>query len=324
MSPRVNALFFSCLCAAILTLPAATPRAQNAPQTTPTWTDTLEKIRQTGKITISYRLANIPFSYLDSGQSPAGYAKDLCDRVVETIKAKYDLPGLATIYYPVNAENRMPALRDGMVDLDCGSTTNNHERRKDANFSITYFVSNIRMLTRKDHGINDFSDLAGKTVVVTKGTTAEKILREKVDLDALHIKVLYGKTHSDSFLIVRSGRAQAYVTDDILLAGLIASSSDTHGAYQIVGPSLSSEHYAVMMRKGDGRLKALVDAALKELIASGEAARLYAHWFMNPIPPNGIALNLPMSAELQQAFARPTDAGGDQTLMATDTQTPSQ
>ena len=265
--------------------------------------ETIEKVRQSGTIVLSYRLANMPFTYIGSSSEPTGYAKELCDRVVDSIRREYDMPQLKTIYLPVVAKDRIPALQNDTIDLECGSTTDSPERRKVVDFSITYFISSIRLLTRKDYRFVDLDSLRGKSVVITSGTTAEKTV-EKLNTAERGIKVLYGKTHSDSFLMVKSGRAYAYLMDDILLAGLIAASRDPN-AYEIVGPSLSTERYAIMMRKDYARLKAIVNKTLAHLMTSGEASKLYERWFMRPIPPSGIVINLPMSDELAQAFAHP-------------------
>jgi len=295
-------------CAAACLLLTAPARAQDDTASRKNQ-ETIEKVRQNGTIILSYLLANMPFTYLDSSFEPTGYAKELCDRVVDAIRHEYDMPQLKTIYLPVVAKNRIPALQNGAIDLECGATTDNPERRKIVDFSITYFISSIRLLTRKDYRFVDLDSLRGKTIVVTTGTTAEKTV-EKLNVAERDIKVLYGKTHSDSFLMVKSGRAYAYLMDDILLAGLIAASRDPN-AYEIVGPSLSTERYAIMMRKDDARLKAIVNKTLAHLMASGEASRLYERWFMRPIPPSGIIINLPMSDELAQVFAHPAAASWD-------------
>ncbi|MDR1424366.1 MAG: amino acid ABC transporter substrate-binding protein [Azoarcus sp.] len=282
--------------------------------------ETIEKIRQSGAIILSYRLANMPFTYLDSSFEPTGYAKELCDHVVDSIRREYDMPQLKIIYLPVVAKNRISALQNGAIDLECGSSTDNPERRKAVDFSITYFISNIRLLTRKDYRFVDLNSLRGKTVVVTTGTTAEKAV-SKLNVAGRGIKVLYGRTHSDSFLMVKSGRAYAYLMDDILLAGLISASRDPN-AYEIVGPSLSTERYAIMLRKEDARLKTIVNKTLAHLMSSGEAAKLYERWFMRPIPPSGIVINLPMSDELTQVFAHPTAASWDSIVPHTSISTP--
>jgi glutamate/aspartate transport system substrate-binding protein len=265
---------------------------------------TLEKARNTGAITISYRLANVPFSYLDETFLPTGYAKELCDRVVDAIRKEYGMPELKTIYLPVTAKDRVSALQKGTIDLECGSSTDTPERRQSVDFSLAYFIAHVRLLTRKDSRIQRLEDLAHKTLAVTMGTTAEKVIQEKLKHAGLPVKIAQGRTHSDSFLMVEGGRADAYATDDILLAGLIANSRHPD-AYEVVGPPLSSEHYAIMIRKDDEPLKAVVNQTLTQLMLSGEAPKLYNRWFMSPIPPSGIIINLPMSAELKRVFTHP-------------------
>jgi glutamate/aspartate transport system substrate-binding protein len=307
MSTRISTALAICVAAFLLSAQpgVANPSSTPAGPATGALSGTLEKAKNTGVITISYRLANVPFSYLDDAFLPTGYAKELCDRVVDTIKQEYGMPELKTIYLPVIAKDRVSALQKGTIDLECGSTTDTPERRQVADFSLAYFIAHIRLLARKDAHIHDLRDLAHKTLVVTTGTTADHVIREKLKhIDNHNIMLAQGKTHSDSFLMVESGRAAAYATDDILLAGLIANSRHPD-IYEIVGPSLSSENYAIMMRKNDALLKAVVDQTLTKLMLSGEAPKLYNRWFMSPSPPSGIIINLPMSAELKRVFTQP-------------------
>jgi glutamate/aspartate transport system substrate-binding protein len=265
--------------------------------------DTLEKAKMRGTLIIGYLINNVPFSYQNSTHQPTGYAKDLCDMVVSAVKDEFGLHDLDVIYQPMISQNRIPMLRSGMIDLECSSTTITAEREKIVDFSIPYFISNARLLTRKAYRIRQLHDLANKAIVFTMGTTAENIIAEKLDVKRDNITVLRGRSHPDSFLMVGTGQAAAYVLDDILLAGLIANARDPN-AYEIVGPSLSSEHYAVMMRKENGPLKAAVNKALLGIIASGKIKELYERWFMRPIPPSGANMNLPMSDELRQFFDR--------------------
>ena len=293
----------------------AAPTEANAPEAPLT---TLEKVRKNGVIVIGHRLGNIPFSYLDVSRQPTGYAKELCDRIARAIKLEFGMPQLKIVYRPVTAQERLPMLGSGMIDLECGSTTITAERQKRADFSVVYFISNVRLLTRKAYDIRNLDDLADKTIVFTTGTTAESAIQEKLDIERKRIAVVQGKTHAASFLMVRTGRAAAYVTNDDLLAGLIANARDPN-AYEIVGPPLSVEHYAIMMRKGDVQLKNSVDKALVNIIASGEIRELYDRWFTQPIPPSGANLNLPMSAELEQLFARQAGAANPRPTAAQGT-----
>lgn len=269
---------------------------------------TLEKIAKSGVITLGYRETSIPLSYIDATRTPTGYAKELCDRVVDAIKIALKRPDLETKYRIVMPDERIRLLRENVIDMECGSTTNTVERQEQVDFSVHYFISHIRMAARRDSGIRGFGDLRGKTIVTTRGTTSQSLLERDTRLAAMNVRILYGKTHVESFLMVKSGRAAAFVMDDIFLISLIANSRDPN-AYEIVGPALRAEPYGIMLRKGDTRLKRIADDTLRGLMASGEAERLYQRWFMRPIPPRDTTLRLPMSEALKQVFAHPTDKG---------------
>lgn len=271
-------------------------------------TGTLQKIKDSGAITLSYRESSVPFSYLDAQQKPVGYAVDLCAKVVDAVKAELKMPNLQVNYQPVTSQNRIPLLQNGTIDLECGSTTNSVARQQQVAFSVAYFITSVRMGVRKDAGIKDIGDLDGKPVVTTTGTTSDQLIKQNEKGKTIDVKNIYGKDHADSFLMVESGRAAAFVMDDILLAGLIASSKNP-AAFDIVGPSLRDEPYGAMIRKDDTAFKALVDKTLVGLMKSGEAEKLYKKWFMNPIPPRNVNLNFPMSPVLKAAFENPTDKG---------------
>ncbi|NMG42571.1 transporter substrate-binding domain-containing protein [Aromatoleum toluvorans] len=271
-------------------------------------TGTLQKIKDSGAITVGHRESSVPFSYLDANQKPIGYAMDLCAKVVDAIKAELKLPSLQVNYQPVTSQNRIPLMQNGTIDLECGSTTNSVARQQQVGFSVAYFVTSVRLAVRKDSGVKDIGDLDGKPVVTTTGTTSDQLIKMNEKGKTIDVRNIYGKDHADSFLMVESGRAAAFVMDDILLAGLIASSKNPAG-FDIVGPSLRDEPYAVMMRKDDAPFKALVDKTLTGLMKSGEAEKLYTKWFMNPIPPRNVNLNFPMSAAVKAAFQHPTDKG---------------
>jgi glutamate/aspartate transport system substrate-binding protein len=273
-------------------------------------TGTLKKIRESGVIVLGYREAAIPFSYTDMVHGPVGYTLDLCERIVEVIKVKLHMPRLGVEYRLVMPNERIPLLKNGVIDLECGSTTNSIERQQEVSFSVNYFIANLRMGARKDAGIHDFSSLAGKSIVTTTGTSSVQWLEQEQALKNQHVKILYGRSLNESFLMVRSGRAAALVLDDVLLAGLIAHAKDPN-AYEIVGSALHAKPYAIVMRKGDAPLKKIVDQTLSTLMKSGEAGKLYNRWFMSPIPPRDINLNLPMSDALKSAFAHPTDKGSE-------------
>ncbi|AYH41857.1 transporter substrate-binding domain-containing protein [Azoarcus sp. DN11] len=271
-------------------------------------TGTLQKIKDSGAITVGHRESSVPFSYLDANQKPIGYAMDLCAKVVDAIKAELKMPNLKVNYQAVTSQNRIPLMQNGTIDLECGSTTNSIARQQQVGFSVAYFVTSVRLAVRKDSGIKDIGDLNGKPVVTTTGTTSDQLIKMNERGRSINARNIYGKDHADSFLMVESGRAAAFVMDDILLAGLIASSKSP-ASFEIVGPSLRDEPYAVMMRKDDAPFKALVDKTLIGLMKSGEAEKLYTKWFMSPIPPRNVNLNFPMSAAVKAAFQHPTDKG---------------
>ena len=271
-------------------------------------TGTLKKIKDSGVVTIGNRESSIPFSYLDDKQQPIGYSMDLCNKVVDAIKAELKLPKLEVKYNPVTSQNRIPLVQNGTVDMECGSTTNSVDRQKQVSFGMTTFVTGIKMLVKADSGIKDIGDLNGKAVVTTTGTTSDALIKASEKGKNIDVKNVYGKDHSDSFLQVDSGRAVAFVMDDVLLAGLIANSKNPK-EFAIVGEALRVEPYGIMIRKDDPQFKALVDKTLTGLMKSGEIVKIYEKWFLNPVPPKGINVNLPMSKELKDAIANPNDTG---------------
>jgi glutamate/aspartate transport system substrate-binding protein len=271
-------------------------------------TGTLKKVKESGTITIGYRESSIPFSYLDANQQPIGYSMDLCAKIVDAIKAELKMPNLKVAYTAVTSQYRIPLMRNGTIDLECGSTTNSVERQKQVAFSDTTFVTGIRMLVKADSGITDISQLDNKPVVTTTGTTSDALIKESERGRHVDVKNLYGKDHADSFQMVASGRAAAFVMDDVLLAALIADSKNPKD-FLIVGEPFGVEPYGIMLRKDDPQFKALVDKTLVGLMKSGEIDKIYDKWFMSPIPPKGINMNLPMSRELKDAIAHPNDKG---------------
>ena len=271
-------------------------------------TGTLKKVKETNSITVGYRESSIPFSYLDNNGKPIGYAMELCGKVVDAVKADLKMPGLKVNYTPVTSSNRIPLLENGTIDLECGSTTNSVARQKQVAFGPTYFVINVTAAVKKDSGINDFAQLAGKTIVTTSGTTAVPLLKKYEKTKDMEFKEIYGKDHAESFLLMADGRAAAFVMDDILLAGQIANSKDP-AAYKILPGSLRQEPYSMMLRKDDPQFKALVDKTIDGVMKSGEINKIYAKWFTSPIPPKGINLNFPETPAIKEAFAHPNDKG---------------
>lgn len=267
---------------------------------------TLKKVKETGAITLGIREASFPLSYLDAQQQPIGYHIDICKRIADAVKTKLALAKLDIKTQAVTSQNRIPLVVNGTVDLECGSTTNNLDRQKQVAFAPTTFVTNVRMAVKKASGIKDLDQLAGKPVATTTGTTSVQLMRGHEKGKNIDFKEVYGKDHADSFLMLETDRAVAFVMDDNLIAGLIANSKAPND-YAIVGPALSVEPIAIMLRRDDPQFKALVDETVKQLAKSGELTKLYAKWFMAPIPPKGINMNFPMSEPLKALIANPND-----------------
>jgi glutamate/aspartate transport system substrate-binding protein len=269
-------------------------------------TGTLKKIKETGSITLGHRESSIPFSYYDDKQQVVGYSHELMLKVVDAIKQELKLPNLQVRLNSVTSQNRIPLVQNGTVDLECGSTTNNTERQKQVAFSNTIFVIGTRLQTKKDSGIKDFPDLAGKTVVTTAGTTSERLIRKLNEDKKLNMNIISAKDHGESFLTLETGRAVAFMMDDALLYGEMAKARKP-GDWVVVGTPQSLEAYGCMMRKDDPQFKKLVDSTIVKLMQSGEAEKIYNKWFLNPIPPKGLNLNFPLSKEMAELYKNPND-----------------
>lgn len=282
--------------------------AISAPLSAAELTGTLKKIAETGTITLGIRESSIPFSYLDDANKPIGYSIDLCDLIVADVKKALNKPGLVVKHVPVTSQTRIPLMTNSTIDLECGSTTNSKERQKQVAFGVSTFVTAVRMAVKSNANIKSLDDLNGKPVVTTTGTTSDRYIKQNEQGHNLDVKNLYGKDHAESFMMLDSGRAEAFVMDDILLAGFIAGAKNPKD-FAIVGPALSVEPYGIMLRKDDPEFKTLVDNTLKGVMKSGEINKLYAKWFTQPIPPKNINLNLPMSDKLKEAIKNPNDVG---------------
>lgn len=269
---------------------------------------TLEKIRASKAITIGNRDASIPFSYTDGSGVPVGYAIDICMKVVDAVKQKLNLPNLQIKFQTVTSQNRIPLVVNGTVDLECGSTTNSMVRQEQVAFGPSYIMVGVSAAVKKSSGINSFADLTGKTISTTTGTTSIMLLRAYRKNDNLEVREVYGKDHSDSFLLLQSDRVSAFVMDDVLLAGQIAASPKP-GDYKILPEVLRQEPYGIMLRKDDPQFKGLVDVTIKDLMKSGKINELYAKWFTSPIPPRGVNLNFPMTEATRDLYRHPTDKG---------------
>ncbi|ACL59345.1 transporter substrate-binding domain-containing protein [Methylobacterium nodulans] len=271
-------------------------------------TGTLKKIKETGAITLGYRDSSVPFSYLDGNQKPVGYAMDICYKIVEAVKAKLAMPNLEVKLNPVTSATRIPLMANGTIDLECGSTTNNAERQKQVAFTNTHFLTANRFVAKKASNVNKFEDLKGKTVVSTSGTTNIKQINEYNAAHKFGMTILPAKDHAEAFLMVETGRAVAFVMDDVLLASLAAGSKEPD-AYMISKDAISKpEPYGIMLRKDDAPFKKVADEATAAFYRSPEGPATYDKWFTKPIPPRNINLNLPMDAAMKKAFAQPSDS----------------
>jgi glutamate/aspartate transport system substrate-binding protein len=272
---------------------------------------TLQKIKDQGVFTIGHREASVPLSYLDGEQKPVGFAVELCQLVAEKIKAKLGLPGLRVSYLPVTSSTRIPLVANGTIDIECGSTANNIPRQQQVAFSVTTFAPQFRWIALKRGGLKSANDLKGKPVILTAGSNTNAFVLKLNADNALGMTILQGKDHAESFLYVETGRAAAFMEDDILLAGLKAGSKNPD-AFVFLQDEYLSDPYALMFRKDDKPFKQLVDEALTEAMKAGLYAKLYTKWFESSIPPKGINLAFPMSEKLKALVANPNDKANGQ------------
>ena len=269
---------------------------------------TLKRIAETGVISIGFRDASVPFSYLDERQRPVGYTMDICMHIVEAVKRRLKLPDLTVKLTPVTSATRIPMLLNLAVDMECGSTTNTAERQETVAFLTTTFIASSRLLSKQSARIDNVEDLRGQAVTSTAGTTS---MRHLVALNAargLQMRILAGRDHAESFRLVDTDRAVAFAMDDVLLYSL-AAMTKRPAAYHISTEALSVEPYGIVVRKNDPEFKRLGDEVIVGLFNSGEIGRIYQRWFQSPIPPRQINLKLPMSAPLMKAIVQPTDSG---------------
>jgi glutamate/aspartate transport system substrate-binding protein len=269
---------------------------------------TLKKIKDSGSITIGHRDASLPFSYYDDKQQPIGYAMDLCAKIVDAVKAELKMPNLKTNYQLVTSANRIPLMANGTIDLECGSTTNNVARQEQVWFTMTHFVTANRWVAKKSAKLKSLQDLKGKTIVSTAGTTNIKQITEINAAQNLGMNIISANGHPEAFQMVETGRAVAFVMDDILLAGLVAQSRSPKD-YDISSVALSVEPYGIMLRKDDKAFKEVADKALSQVYKSGQINAIYSKWFQKPVPPKNVNLNLPMSPALKKVMANPTSSG---------------
>ena len=269
-------------------------------------TGTLQKVKQSGTFTIGYREASVPLSYLDDKQKPIGFSLELCQHVVQAVKDKTGRADLKVEYNPVTSATRIPLVANGTVDIECGSTANLTARQAQVGFSYTFFVPSFKWIARSDSGVKSTEDLKGKTVAVTAGTNTAQFVNKLNNEEKLGFNIMQGKDHAESFLLVETGRAAAFMEDDILLAGLRATAR-VPADFKLLDQSYPSDPYALMFQRDDKQFKALVDETLAKLMRSGEFDKLYSKWFENPVPPKGVNMQLPMSDKLKALTKEPND-----------------
>jgi ABC-type amino acid transport substrate-binding protein len=268
---------------------------------------TLRKIDDSGAVVLGVRESSIPFSYLDARQQPVGYSQAIALRIVDEIRKRLNKPDLAVKTVPITSANRMSLVVNHQIDLECGSTAHLRERDQLVSFSNSFFEYGIHMAVKRKSGIRNYADLAGKTVSTTAGTSDERLLRE-MSLDKnLDLRIISAPDHAEAFNALKTDRAVAFVMDDPLLYGQIAEQGSAQREYMVTGDSLAHEAYGCMLRKGDPVFKSLADEVVANMQRSGEATKLYDRWFTQPIPPNGINLNFPLSTQMKQLFANPND-----------------
>jgi glutamate/aspartate transport system substrate-binding protein len=292
-----------CLLAALLLLWTSMALAQVQP--------TLQKIRSTGSVTVGARQDALPFSYLDASKKPIGYGIEICNEIVARLKTEMKLPSLRVDYVPVTGATRWELVRTGKADLECGLSVNNVERRKDAGYALPYFFAGLRILTKASSGIKDFSDLSGKKVVTAKGANAVPILRKRIDEGRLrNAQLVETANYEQSFAMLEKGEADALVTIDNLLYAYRATAAKPQD-YIVTGDFLVLEAVAIVLRKDDVEFKKAVDRTLAGMMIDGLVGRLYTKWFLAPIPPNNVALGIPMSPLLRDQLRWPSDRTGD-------------
>ncbi|MCZ2496880.1 transporter substrate-binding domain-containing protein [Xylophilus sp. Kf1] len=270
----------------------------------------LETVRASQEIVVAHRDASVPFSYLDANAQPVGYSMDICLKVVDAVRRELGMPALKVRLLPVTSASRIGVLSEGRAALECGSTTNTAERRKQVAFTIPHFISAVRLLVRADSGIKGFDGLVGRKVAVTAGTTTVPVIRRLNAEQDLKLNITESRDHAEAFAAVEAGKVDAFALDDVLLFGLRANAARPQ-AFAVVGKPLSVEPYAIMLPPRDPAFKKVVDQEVRRLIQSGEINALYRRWFQQAIPPKGINLELPMPAMLKDSFRFPSDKVGD-------------
>ncbi|MBP8272059.1 MAG: amino acid ABC transporter substrate-binding protein [Sphaerotilus sp.] len=267
--------------------------------------DTLKKIKDSGTVTMGVRESSGALSYTLGDNKFVGYHIELCERVIADLEKSLGTK-LAIKYQPVTSQNRIPLVENGTVDIECGSTTNNAARQKQVAFAVTTFVEEVRIAVKANSGITSIAQLNGKSVATTTGTTSVQLLRKNEKATGVDFKEVFGKDHADSFLLLDSGRADAFVMDGAILAGNIAKAKNP-ADFKIVGEVLAVEPIAIMLRKDDPAFKTAVDNSLKAMMKSGDIAKAWDKWFMQPIPPTNSKVGMPVNDNTKAAWANPND-----------------
>jgi len=273
-------------------------------------TGTLKKVKDAKLLVIGYRESSVPWSYLDAGQKVVCYSHEVALKIYDAIKVELHMPDLQLRQITITAQNRIPLMQNGTIDLECNGTTNTSERRKQVAFSNTIAFTQTQLLTKKKSGIREFEDIAGKTVAVTAGTTSERYLRHYADEKKVNLNIVPTRDHSQGFLMLQTDRADAFFMDRDVLGSLVAKAPDK-ADYVITGKPQTKEALACMLRKDDPQFKALVDRVIAKMQTSGEAAKMYDTWFMAPIPPDGVVLNAPLTDAMRELYAHPNDQSFD-------------
>ncbi|BDT69595.1 glutamate/aspartate import solute-binding protein [Comamonadaceae bacterium OS-1] len=267
--------------------------------------DTIAKVKASGTITMGVRDSSGALAFTLGDGKYTGFHYDVCQHIIanleKTVGKKLDIK-----YQLVTSQNRIPLVQNGTVDLECGSTTNNATRQKDVAFANTVYVEEVRIAVKANSGITSIAQLNGKNVATTTGTTSVQLLRKNERATGVDFKEVFGKDHADSFLLLESGRADAFVMDGQILAGNISTSKNP-ADFKIVGEVLSVEPIAIMLRKDDPAFKKLADDTIAGMVKTGEMAKLYDKWFMQPIPPKNVKVGLPASDATKAAWANLND-----------------
>lgn len=267
--------------------------------------DTLAKIKSAGVVNLGVRESS-GLGYTLGGGKYVGFHTEMAERIIDDLKKQLGTPALKTVYQPITSQNRIPLLQNGTIDFECGSTTNNRARQKDADFAVTTFVEEVRIAVKADSGITSIKDLNGKNVATSTGTTSVQALRKHERAGGIDFKEVMGKDHAESFLLLETGKADAFVMDGSILAANISRSKNPKN-FKIVGEVLAVDPIACMLPKGDAKFKEAVDNSIKRQIKDGSLAKLYNKWFMQPTPPNNVVVGLPLTEKTKEAWTNPNN-----------------